>query len=173
MGKLNHRIEPEIPGITLGPIEEKDREEILDILTSPAVALTYMVPQFSAREDAIPLFFRLAELSRDENRFVRGIFLGSKCVGFLNDVEIENSTIELGYAVHPSFWGMGCATAGLKLAIDALFEKGFRQVVCGAFEENTASLRCMEKVGMTLLEKTDEIEYRGKIHRCIYRHIAR
>ena len=82
--------------------------------------------------------------------------------------QIENGAIELGYAIHSDFWGMGCATGGLKLAISDLFRKGFREVICGAFEGNSASLRVMEKAGMAPLEKVDEIEYRGKTHRCIY-----
>lgn len=162
----------ENPRITLGPIREEDREQLLDILTSSAVARTYMLPDYASREDAIPLFTRLSGLSREENRFVRGIFLGNTCVGFLNDVEIENGAIELGYAIHPDFWGMGCATGGLKLAIADLFRKGFREVTCGAFEGNGASLRVMEKAGMAPLEKVDEIEYRGKTHRCLYRSIT-
>ena len=49
-----------------------------------------------------------------------------------------------------------------------LFAKGFREVVCGAFEENTASLRVMEKAGMEKLDITESIEYRGKVHNCVY-----
>ena len=30
----------------------------------------------------------------------------------------------------------------------------------------------MEKAGMAPLEKIDEIEYRGKTHRCLYRSIT-
>lgn len=162
-----------LPQISLGPIRPEDRDRVLDIVTSAAVAKSYMLPDFSCREDAAPLFLRLSDLSREESRFVRGIFLEGKLVGFLNDVEEESGTIELGYAIHPDFWGMGCATAGLKLAIEALFQKGFREVLCGAFEENPASLRVMEKSGMAPLEKTDEIEYRGIMRRCLYRSIRR
>ena len=64
-------------------------------------------------------------------------------------------------------------TAALRAAIGELFEKGHTQVVCGAFEHNLASMRVMEKAGMTRLEKTDEIEYRGKVHRCIYYGITK
>ena len=162
-----------LPGLTLGPIPPEAREQALDILTDAGVAKSYMLPVFSRREDAVGLFERLAELSRDERRFVRGIFLGGKLVGFLNDVEIENSKIELGYAIHSAHWGRGCATAALKLAIEELFEKGFQEVVCGAFEDNTASLRVMEKAGMVPLDETDVIEYRGRLHRCLYRGISK
>ena len=61
----------------------------------------------------------------------------------------------------------------LKLAIADLFELGFKQVVAGAFVENPASLRVMEKAGMTPIEKVDEIEYRGRTHTCVYRAITK
>ena len=127
-----------------------------------------MLPDFGKKEDATPLFRRLMALSQDETHFVRGIWAEGQLVGFLNDVEIENGTIELGYVIHPAHHGKGYATEALRLAIRALFHRGFREVTAGAFAENPASLRVMEKAGMVRLSKTDKIEYRGKVHQCIY-----
>ena len=45
---------------------------------------------------------------------------------------------------------------------------GFRKVKAGYFEENVASRRVMEKCGMKQLSYTDEIEYRGIVHKCFY-----
>ena len=148
--------------------QEEHCPVMLEILTHPQVNKTYMLPDFPAKEDAIPLFRRLYELSRNPDRFVRGIFAGETLVGFLNDVEIQNGAIELGYVIHPDHWGNGYATAALKLAMEELFRLGYREVVTGAFEENPASLRVMEKAGMRRLEKTDLIDYRGRQHLCIY-----
>lgn len=148
-----------------------DDAALLRLLTDDQIKKTYMLPDFARQEDALPLARRLEERSRDENHFVRGMETDGNLVGFLNDVEVENGTIEVGYVVHPDHWGRGCATAALKLAIEELFRLGYRQVICGAFEENSASLRVMEKAGMRKLDKIDEIEYRGKVHRCLYRGI--
>ena len=152
----------------LRELTEADRNYLLDLLTSEQINKTYMLPDFPCREDALPLARRLMELSRDDSRFLRGMEEKGCLVGFLNDVEIQNGIIELGYAVHPDHWNKGFATAALKLAIDDLFAMGYRKILCGAFAENPASLRCMEKAGMKKLSKTDEIEYRGTLHRCIY-----
>jgi RimJ/RimL family protein N-acetyltransferase len=46
-------------------------------------------------------------------------------------------------------------------------------VTAGAFEDNLASLRVMEKCGMQPMEHTDTIEYRGCEHLCLYRAIDR
>ena len=154
--------------ITLRPFRPEDQKNILQILTSSRVNRTYMLPDFEKEEDAIPLFDRLMALSNDSSRFVRCIAIGDTAIGFVNDVEIRDGCIELGYVVHPDHHNRGYMTQALKLAIMQLSKLGYRSVVCGAFEENTASRRVMEKAGMVRLAITEEIEYRGKTHPCIY-----
>lgn len=152
----------------LRPIEESDFPFILSAVTDSRVNKTYMLPDFAGPADAFPLLRRLHALSREENRFVRAIEAEGRCVGFLNDVEIIQDTIELGYVIHPDFWKKGFATAALVLAIRQLHARGFRQVITGAFQENPASIRVMEKAGMIRMEKEDTIEYRGAVHTCVY-----
>ena len=130
-----------------------------------------MLPDFARREDAIPLFHRLIGLSNDEKRYVRGIYLDDLLIGYLNDVEIDQGSIELGYILHPDFHGRGYMTVALKKAIGELFSQGYQEVITGAFESNLASIRVMQKNDMTRMEKVDLIEYRGKTHRCIYYHL--
>ena len=85
----------------------------------------------------------------------------------------KDGGIELGYVIHPRFHGKGYMTQALKAAIEELFSDGYREVITGAFEENRASIRVMEKAGMILQGKTEEIEYRGKTHNCIYYHMEK
>ena len=147
---------------------ESDWPRAAMLLTSREVNKTYMLPDFEKREDAIPLFRRILELSQGDERYLRGIYLEDRFIGYSNEVEANGKSIELGYLIHPDFHGKGYMTEALTALIPDLFSLGYEEVVCGAFEENPASLRVMEKAGMTLLEKTDELEYRGKVHRCIY-----
>ena len=156
----------------LRPLTQEDETALLALLTDGKIKQTYMLPDFPTPEDAIPLAQKLMQLSGEEGRFVRGMEADGHLVGFLNDVEILDGTIELGYVVHPDHWGKGYATAALRLAISELFSRGYQTVLCGAFEGNPASLRVMEKAGMHRIEKTDDIEYRGRIHRCLYRSIS-
>ena len=157
--------------VTLRPFKAEDREHILDILTSSIVNQTYMLPDYQTRNDAIPLFERLKTLSVDKSRFVRCIDLDGTAVGFLNDVELKAGFIELGYAIHPDYHNRGYMTQALKLAVRALFKCGYKTVVCGAFEENRASQRVMEKAGMYPVRNTEVIPYRGHDHLCIYYEI--
>ena len=154
--------------IRLASLRAADLETMLDILTNDCVKQTYMLPDFPSREDAVPLFQKLVGLSGDSRRFVRGIYADETLVGFLNDVEIENGAIELGYVIHPRFQGNGYATEALGIAIGELFRLGFQAVITGAFRQNAASIRVMKKNGMTRIEKTEPIEYRGKTHICVY-----
>ena len=97
-------------------------------------------------------------------------------VGFVNDVEMVNrhagGYIELGYVIHPDCWGRGYATEMLGAVIGVMSGEGFATVRTGAFSENPASMRVMEKCGMQRIELTEEIEYRGQNHHCIYYEIA-
>lgn len=154
--------------IELRRLNSADQEAILEILTDKIVSKTYMLPNFAAKNDAIPLFNRLKALSEDESRFVRCISCDGAAVGFLNDVEIKDGRIELGYAIHPKHHNKGYMTAALKLAIAALFDLEYQEIVCGAFEGNDASLRVMEKSGMVPIPYSDTVEYRGQTHKCIY-----
>ena len=154
--------------LTLRHLCAADGEALSAILRSEAVAKTYMLPVFSAPEEALALARRLCDLSAGGGHFVYGAFLGDRLVGFLNDVEIGPETIEVGYVVAPACWSRGYATEMLTAAIAALFVLGFSAVRAGYFEENGSSRRVMEKSGMAPLDKTEEIAYRGRTHRCRY-----
>ena len=159
--------------ITLQILSGNVQDAMLDILTSKAVAQTYMLPDFEKREDAIPLFQRLMALSQSETKYVRGIYLEDTLIGYTNEVEIADGAIELGYVIHPDHWGKGYMTRALRIAISELFRMGYEEVVCGAFLQNPASIRVMEKAGMTKSNKVDLIKYRGKTHTCVYYSIQK
>ena len=159
--------------LTVGTIEEKSRADVVAILRNDIVKKTYMLPDFDSDEAAGRLFERISALSHDEERYVFGVFFGEKLIGFMNDTEINGDELEMGYALHPDYHNKGYATEAFGSVIEYLFAKGFKRVLAGAFEENPASMRVMEKCGMTRIEKTDDIEYRGATHKCIYYVIER
>lgn len=161
MGKANEQI-------ILRAIEESDMECMIDLLTNDIIKKTYMVPDFASREEAERLARRFVDLSHDADHMVVGIELNGRLIGFINDVEKSPDTMELGYALHPQFHNRGYMTAALGAVIDALFQCGYLSVYAGAFEENKASLRVMEKCGMRRDPKREYIRYRGEDHACVY-----
>ena len=118
------------------------------------------------------LFDQLYALSHAEQHFVAGIYFADRLIGFMNDMEYDGDTVELGYVIDPAWHNRGFATEALRAAIAYLFEHGLTQICAGAFAENPASIRVMQKSGMTRLDKTEEITYRGVTHRCVYYAIS-
>ena len=159
--------------LTLGPLSEGDQERVIDLFTDDIVKQTYILPDFENREAALPLFRRVMTLSCDPDRFVWGIFLDGAFIGLLNETEREGDSIELGYALLPAYHNRGYCTEALVGAIGHLFEQGFAAVTAAAFTDNPASIRVMEKAGMKPIDKTEEIEYRGRVHTCLYYEIRR
>jgi RimJ/RimL family protein N-acetyltransferase len=154
--------------LELKSMGEKDLPALVELLTDEIVGKTYMVPEFESKAQAQALAERIAAMSREENRYVAGIFLDGRLIGMLNETERQEDTIEVGYAIDSRYHGRGYGTEALTGAIGFFHARGFREVVAGAFEGNAASLRIMEKSGMRRMEKTDTVTYRGTEHRCIY-----
>lgn len=153
--------------LTLEFIKDSDLEDLIGLLKNEEVGRTFMTLDFANREAEVKMFERFQALSESEERFVYGIYLNGKMIGFMNDVEIDGTEVEVGYVIHPEQKNKGYATEALRAAMEEMFASGCTMVKAGAFEENPASMRVMEKAGMTLLPHVDEIEYRGKVHRCI------
>ncbi len=154
--------------LCLRPFREEDMEALYGLLTNEEIKKTYMIPDFPSREAADKMCRRFVDLSLDEGHFVRGIYLENRLIGFLNDVEMTEKTVEIGYVIHPLHWNRGYATEAVQGALTVLLDSGFDAVRAGYFEENEASGRVMEKAGMEKITYEDALEYRGKTHRCLY-----
>lgn len=159
--------------LVLRPFQETDREQTVRLLRNEEISRTFMLPDFPDDAAAGKLFERILKNSLSDAHFEIAICLDEQVIGFVNDVEIQNSIIELGYVIHPDYQNRGYATEALTASIWELFQRGYQAVQAGYFEENPASSRVMEKSGMHRVSKTAEIEYRGKRHRCLYYEIKK
>ena len=159
--------------LILKPVTEADQDAALDLLTNDLVKKTYMLPDFERREDSIPLFRRLVDLSNGTTRYLRGIYLQDHLIGYLNEVEKEEKSMEVGYLIHPDYHGKGYMTEALVAFIEDLFSLGLEEVIAGAFEGNAASERVMIKSGMKKMDRYDTVEYRNETHPCFYYHITK
>lgn len=57
---------------------------------------------------------------------------------------------EVWYKLHPDHWGRGYATEAVQTVLDFGFDRlGLHRIVAGCAVENKASIRVLEKVGMT------------------------
>ena len=159
--------------LLLRPYTEADCEPMIRILRNKEISKTFMLPDFEDDAAAERLFRKILIYSHQEDHFERAICLEDRLIGFLNDVEIKDGTVELGYVIHPDYQNRGYATEALTASIQELFRQGYSTVQAGYFTENPASGRVMEKSGMHPVSRVDTIEYRGKIHKCLYYEIKK
>lgn len=159
--------------LTLGEIRDCDFDDMMSVLKNDVVAATYRIPDLETREAELDLFEYLRDISQREDRYLFGIFLDCKLIGLINDCEINDECIEMGYALHPDYHNRGYTTEAFSAVIKSLLSKGFTEIIAGAFEDNIASIRVMEKCGMKRTKMTAEIEYRGKTHKCVYYSIKK
>lgn len=154
--------------LLIKPYTEEDCNRMIELLTNDDIKKTFMIPDLPTQAKAKAMFDKLFELSASKDHYNAGIYYQDNLIGFVNDVGIENRVIEMGYVIDPHYQKQGFATEAFQAVIQDLFQMGFIEVIAGAFAENTASLKVMEKCGMKRLDKTDELTYRGKMHHCIY-----
>lgn len=69
-------------------------------------------------------------------------------VGFVLGTDVERHSAEVGYWLGESMWGQGIATAAVKAATAyAVATYGLWRVFAVPFNENSASIRVLEKAG--------------------------
>ncbi len=157
--------------LVIKPLTAEDEKAISKLFTDNIVKKTYILPDFKDPEHLSRYFMRILEISNSKEHYLYGVYLkdSMELVGMINDTEIDgNESIELGYAYLPEHFGKGYATEALGGMINYLKGLGFRRVNAGAFEENPASMRVMEKCGMTRTGMTGSLQYRGVEHKVIY-----
>ena len=154
--------------LVLKAFTERDETCVIDMLYHDEIRKTYMVPDFTDRKLAEELFQKLYSYSRSDAHFVYGIYRDEDLIGFINECDIEEDNVELGYVIHPRYKGNGYATEALSACIKELHRVGFERITAGFFEENAASRRVMEKSGMQPMNREEDITYRGLVHHCLY-----
>ena len=69
----------------------------------------------------------------------------------------ENGMVEIGYSVLPAFRRRGyAAEAARALVVWAAAQPGIRRVTAECRPDNAASARVLEKIGMHIIQRTDE-----------------
>ena len=63
--------------------------------------------------------------------------------------EVDNSN-EIGYNLHPNYWGNGYMKEATVAVLDYFFSLGYDKIYCGYSEGNVKSKRAMEKIGFKL-----------------------
>ena len=76
--------------------------------------------------------------------------------------------VDLGYRWKPKYWNKGYATEASLACLDYGFNRlNLDQIIAQALEENTASIRVMEKIGMTYWKQLNTEEDPGLFYRIL------
>lgn len=159
--------------LEIKPYKDADQNAMIELLTNEKIKENFMIPDFETEKEIINMFKKLQAFSYSEEHYERGIYIENRLIGFVNDVEIGGGVIELGYVIHPEHQNKGYASEMLKAVIDELLRHGFHQIVAGAFENNAASIKVMQKCGMKKIAKEEDICYRGVLRHCYYYAVFR
>ena len=157
--------------LILKVLSADDEKVISELFTDDIVKKTYLVPDFKDSEHLCKYFKRILEISQGNEHYLLGIYLkdSGELLGIINDTGLNKyESAELGYALLPRYHGKGYATEALGGMIDYLKGVGYKTIITGAFEENIASIRVMEKNGMKRIEKTEKLVYRENEHKIVY-----
>ena len=141
--------------LLLRKIKMIDAQDMYDYASRPEVTrylLWYEHPDLSYTKRYIAYvdtqyragkFYDFAIIERESKRMI------GTC-GFAR-LDSEKNTGEIGYVLHPSFWGRGYATEAVQAIIRFGFEKlGLCRIEGRYMANNLASRRVMEKCGMQL-----------------------
>ena len=157
--------------LVLKPFSYEDERVLSELFCDSDVKKTYLLPDFKDEDHLSKYFKRICEMSNSGKYYLFGIYLkeNGELLGIINDTERnEFESVEIGYALLPRYHNKGYATEAFCALIQYLKGLGYKRVEAGAFEENLASIRVMEKCGMTKMGRTENLQYRGKEHTVVY-----
>ena len=154
--------------LIIKPYSDCDETDMVELLMNDKIKETYIIPDLKNVQEAKKYFKKLQVYANSSQHYERGIYYNNQLIGFINDVEINQDTIEIGYVIHPNFHNQGFATETLRAVIDDLYHQGFKTIISCAFESNIASFKVMEKCGMKKLETSTMIRYQNIDQNCLY-----
>ncbi|MYA34279.1 MAG: GNAT family N-acetyltransferase [Gemmatimonadales bacterium] len=136
--------------LLLRPHRLEDVDDIFEFARDPEWGRYLTAPMPYLREHAVEFVEDRIRTSRDlwpvwamvlEERVVGGIGI---------EIDVDYATGALGYSLAREHWGRGLTAEAARAVVDWAFrERGLAKVYAYADARNTASLRVMEKLGMT------------------------
>lgn len=139
--------------LLLRPFAPSDLEALVDIFSNWEMTkwLSTNVPFPYTSEDG-KKFMTKAKAEFEEGTSICYAIEDQKtgqCAGNIGLISVTEET-EVGYALHPSFWGGGIGTEALKAIIGAAFKSDIiTRITAQTATKNLGSQRMLEKVGFS------------------------
>ena len=154
--------------ITLDKIKLDDAYDYYLIASNPNITTSFMLDEVINLEEAKSAVLEVVNNYEDSEYYYFAIRLDNKLIGVMKSY--ESDYLELGYAINEEYWNKGYATIALNLATNYFFSiNRIKKIILGAFSDNYASIRVMEKCGYSFVGiKKDEFYYKGKSRDIVY-----
>ena len=154
--------------ITLDKITIEDAYDYFLIASNPNITTSFMLEETINLEEAKSAIEEVINNYSDNEFYYFAIRLDNKLIGVMKSY--ESDYLELGYAINEKYWNNGYATKALDLATNYFLSiPRIKKIILGAFSDNYASIRVMEKCNYKLLGiKKDEFYYKGKSRDIVY-----
>jgi len=145
------------PHITLREYTPADAEEFHAFAAHPLVFERVQDETPPSIDDVRGWLTQLAEQAAagGRERHELAITEGARVIGSIGLIVDENdpATAELGYVVHPDWWGKGVATEAAGLMIRHGFDDlGLLRIRAGVSDDNPASHRVLAKLGLRRID---------------------
>ena len=154
--------------ITLDKITLDDAYDYYLIASNPNITTSFMLDEVENITEAKSEIEDIISNYSDNEFYYFAIRLDGKLIGVMKSY--ESDYLELGYAINETYWNKGYATIALKLVTDYFLSiDRIKKIILGAFSDNYASIRVMEKCGYSFMGlKKDEFFYKGKTRDIAY-----
>jgi len=138
-----------------------DVNPMLSLVTDPHISQWLHLPPFFGERDAAHHIRIWLQDWNNEWAYHYSILRKGQFVGMIAVEPRDTPRAELGYWIGGKFSGKGFATEAALLLTSASFKKlPIRELYAQVSQENTASRRILQKIGMNVYKKeTDELEY--------------
>lgn len=133
-----------------------DAEDIFDYASLPEVAYPAGFPPVKTLEDEIYYLEHILPERNEKDNLPAGygiVVKGTdKVIGSVDfNHRHEDDVLEIGYTLHPDYWGQGYVPEAARALLDLAFkELGLHKIELSCFGHNLQSQRVAEKLGFTL-----------------------
>ncbi|HWK21734.1 MAG TPA: GNAT family protein [Ureibacillus sp.] len=138
--------------VTLREMEENDWIDVHAYASLPTVS-EYQPWGPNSEEDSLEFVQQVISDSKEipRSRFVFAAMVENKLIGSgeINIQDFIDRKGEIGYVVHPDYWGMGYATEVAKILIEFGFSQlGLHRISATCDPKNIGSVKVLEKAGL-------------------------
>lgn len=140
--------------LRLVQMNTKSLDSYYEIMSNDEVTKYYGMDSLQSREDARKLLESM-HLTYENKRGIRwGIVLkeNNEFIGTvgLNNLSLFSKRAEIGYELHPNYWGKGITTEAVKEVLRYSFEKlNLNRIGAVTYPENIPSYKLLEKIGFS------------------------